>query len=51
MKTMEEEFNEKIKAKEEQIAELEAKNAQLEQDNLTTLEALAEVYELMLGGM
>jgi hypothetical protein len=36
---------------EAQIAELKAKNEQLEQDNLIALEALTELYEIVTGGM
>lgn len=31
-------------------AELKAANAQLEADQISTLEAVAEMYEMMLGG-
>jgi hypothetical protein len=44
-------INEDFKAKDTQIAELKAKNEVLEADQLSTLEAIAELYEMMLGGV
>jgi hypothetical protein len=34
----------------QRIAQLEAENAMLRQDSFATMQALAEVYELMTGG-
>lgn len=47
LKPIEEEFN----LKDEKIALLEEENILLKADQISTLEAIAEMYELLLGGM